>query len=48
LIGRLRADAEIAGGEVIPVLAETEDFEMGHHDDGRRPEWINRDFDFNK
>jgi hypothetical protein len=47
-IGRVRADAEVEGGEIIPILSETDDFEMGHHDDGKQRERINRDFDFNK
>lgn len=44
--GRLRAEAVLSDGRIIPVLVETADFTMGHLRDG--PERGNRDFDFNK
>ena len=34
-IGRLRADAEVEGGGIVPILGETDDFEMGHHNDSK-------------
>lgn len=47
-IGRLRAEAVLEGGRKIEILAETDDFEMGHHDRGRITDRVNRDFPFNR
>jgi hypothetical protein len=47
--GRLRLDAILEGGETPrSVLAETSDFDMGHHDSFKKRENVERDFDINQ
>ncbi len=46
--GRFRAEAVLEGGRIIPLLAETADYDFGHHDNGKKADRINKDFSFNK
>jgi hypothetical protein len=45
-IGRIRVDGILNNGETVPLLTETDDFEMGHHHG--HPERENRGFDINR
>jgi len=47
-IGRVSVRGKTADGREIPLLGETGDFEMGHHDDGKKTERVQREFKFNQ
>ncbi len=47
-IGRVSARGLTSDGRTIDLLSETGDFEMGHHDDGKKTDHIQREFKFNR